>query len=109
MRPGFWHFNNELNADAAFEAKMEEFWTVWQAKTNDFANPLVWWDKAKHSLRLLQSVVLRLEVKQKKIYIYGIYIGLYPEAQSALQHFVGDFTRLLIYRCKLQPRSSQSY
>ena len=28
--------------------------------------------------------------------IYGIYIALYPDAQSALQHFVGDFARLLI-------------
>ena len=41
--------------------------------------------------------------------IYSIYIALYPDAQSALQHFVGDFARLLIYRRKLQPRSSQSY
>ena len=26
----------------------------------------------------------------------GIYIALYPDAQSALQHFVADFARLLI-------------
>ena len=31
-----------------------------------------------------------------KIKIYGIYVALYPDAQSALQHFVGDFSRLLI-------------
>ena len=43
------------------------------------------------------------------IIIYGIYIVLYPDAQSALQHFVGDFARLLIYGGKLPPRSSQSY
>ena len=30
------------------------------------------------------------------IIIYGIYKVLYPDAQSALQHFVGDFARLLI-------------
>ena len=30
------------------------------------------------------------------IIIYGIYIALYPDAQSALQDFVGDFARLLI-------------
>ena len=30
------------------------------------------------------------------IIIYGIYIALYPVAQSALQHFVGDYARLLI-------------
>ena len=28
--------------------------------------------------------------------IYGIYVTVYPDAQSALQHFVGDFARLLI-------------
>ena len=31
------------------------------------------------------------------IIVYGIYIALYPDAQSALQHFVGDFARLLIW------------
>ena len=30
------------------------------------------------------------------IIINGIYIALYPDAQSALQHFVGDFARRLI-------------
>ena len=30
------------------------------------------------------------------IIIYGTYIALYPDAQSALQNFVGDFARLLI-------------
>ena len=30
------------------------------------------------------------------IIIYGIYIALYPDAQSALQHFVRDFARLVI-------------
>ena len=30
------------------------------------------------------------------IIIYGIYIMLYHDAQSALQHFVRDFARLLI-------------
>ena len=30
------------------------------------------------------------------IIIYGIYIALYPDAQSALQDFVGDFARLLV-------------
>ena len=30
------------------------------------------------------------------ILIYGIYMALYPDAQSVLQHFVGDFNRLLI-------------
>ena len=31
-----------------------------------------------------------------KYKIVGIYIALYPDAQSALQQFVGDFARLLI-------------
>ena len=26
----------------------------------------------------------------------GIYIALYPKAQSALQHFLGNFARLLL-------------
>ena len=39
----------------------------------------------------------------------GIYIALYPKAQSASQHFVGDFVRPLFYRRKLLPYSLQSY
>ena len=38
-----------------------------------------------------------------------IYIALYPKAQSALKHFMGDFVRLHFYRHKLQPCSLQSY
>ena len=30
------------------------------------------------------------------VIIYGIYIAVYPDPQSALEHFVGDFARLLI-------------
>lgn len=45
--PGFWNFNNDLIADTAFEAEMKEFWTVWETKYDAFADPLVWWDKAK--------------------------------------------------------------
>ena len=35
-------------------------------------------------------------VKKKNKKYIGIYIALYPDAQSALQHFVGDFARPLI-------------
>ena len=39
---------------------------------------------------ILQNVKINVKFK------YGIYIALYLDAQSALQHFVGNFARLLI-------------
>ena len=36
-------------------------------------------------------VTWKYNKKENNNIIYGIYIALYPDAQSALQHFVGDF------------------
>ena len=44
-------------------------------------------------MRLIRPLIIIIIII---IIIYGIYIALYPDAQSALQHFVGDFARLLI-------------
>ena len=35
-------------------------------------------------------------IKKNNKKCIGIYIALYPDAQSSLPHFVGDFARLLI-------------
>ena len=64
--PGFWHFNNELIADAAFEAEMKEFWTVWQTKYDDFADPLVWWDKAKKNFKTIAIRCAKIRGKVKR-------------------------------------------
>ena len=64
--PGFWHFNNELLADAAFEAEIKEFWNVWQDKFDDFADPLVWWDKAKQNFKIIAIRYAKLLGKQKR-------------------------------------------
>ena len=44
---GYWHFNNSLLDDDIFNTEMNQFWTEWLGKKNDFDNPLKWWDKAK--------------------------------------------------------------
>ena len=41
--PGYWHFNNELLTDLAFQAEIEEFWTDWRQKFEEFEDPLQWW------------------------------------------------------------------
>ena len=46
--------------------------------------------------RLILIIIIIILIIIIIIIIYGIYIVLYPDAQSALQHFVGDFARLLI-------------
>ena len=45
--PGFWHFNNELLKDIAFQAEIEEFWMKWDQEFRSFTDPLQWWDQAK--------------------------------------------------------------
>ena len=42
-----------------------------------------------------QSIGVKLYTVAGNLYS-GIYIALYPDVQRALQHFVGDFARLLI-------------
>ena len=63
---GFWHFNNELLADAAFEAEIKDFWTVWQTKYDDFADPLVWWDKAKNNFKTIAIRCAKIRGKAKR-------------------------------------------
>jgi len=53
--PGYWHFNNDLLSNAAFESEIHNFWTFWKTKYADFDDPLLWWDRAKQDLRTLQS------------------------------------------------------
>ena len=61
----------------------------WRSVSNHMAIPFI---------SLVFSLLYSVCMNQFKIYlrIYGIYIALYPDAQNALQHFVGDFAGLLI-------------
>lgn len=51
-------------------------------------------------LNLLDLIVINTpffrKVVTKYIYTHGIYTALYPNAQSVLQHVVGDVARLVI-------------
>ena len=49
--PGYWHFNNDLLSNVNFLTEIEEFWNEWSGKIDDFANPLVWWDKTKQHFK----------------------------------------------------------
>ena len=61
--PGYWHFNNELLTDALFEAEIEEFWTNWQQKFEEFPDPLQWWEKAKQSFKTI--AIKRAKIRRK--------------------------------------------
>ena len=63
---GYWHFNNELLSDAAFEAQLKDFWTDWQTKYDDFADPLLWWDKAKQHFKIIAIGCAKIIGKQKR-------------------------------------------
>ena len=64
--PGNWHFNNELISDAAFEADINEFWTDWQTKYNDFYDPFVLWDKAKQHFKNIAIRCAKIRGKTKR-------------------------------------------
>ena len=49
-----------------------------------------------HADNLIIIIIIIIIITIIIIIIYGIYIALYPDAQSALQHFVEDSARLLI-------------
>ena len=61
----------------------------WPSVSNHMAIPFI---------SLVFSLLYSVCMNQFKIYlrIYGICIALYLDAQSSLQHFVGDFAGLLI-------------
>ena len=64
--PGYWHFNSELLSDAAFEAQINDFWTDWQKKYDDFGDPLLWWDKAKQQFKVIAICCAKIIGKQKR-------------------------------------------
>lgn len=64
--PGYWYFNNQLLSDAAFEAQIKDFWTDWQTKYDDFADPLLWWDKAKMHFKIIAICGAKIIGKQKR-------------------------------------------
>ena len=64
--PGYWHFNNELISDAAFEAEINDFWTDWQTKYNNFDDPLAWWDKAKQHFKNIAIRCAKIRGKAKR-------------------------------------------
>lgn len=48
---GYWHFNNTLLNNAAFNADIISFWNNWITQTANSDNRLTWWDKAKYHFK----------------------------------------------------------
>lgn len=61
--PGLWHFNNSLLSDPVFAAEIRSFWESWLAEKETLPNPLLWWDKAKHSFK--QIAIRRATILRK--------------------------------------------
>ena len=64
--PGYWHFNNDLLSDAAFESQISDFWSSWKAKYDDYDDPLLWWDRAKNQFKIIAIRYAKLLGKQKR-------------------------------------------
>ena len=47
----YWLFNNNLLDDDFFVTEINQFWTNWLTRKNDFNTPLKWWDTAKHNFK----------------------------------------------------------
>ena len=61
--PGFWHFNNELLKDIAFQAEIEQFWMKWDQEFRSFTDPLRWCDQAK--LHFKRIAIRHAKLKRK--------------------------------------------
>ena len=48
---GYWLFNKSLLDDQLFNTEINNFWTVWLTKKNNFPTLLQWWDKAKQHFK----------------------------------------------------------
>lgn len=48
---GYWLFNNNLLDDDFLLTEINQFWTNWLTRKNDFNTPLKWWDTAKHNFK----------------------------------------------------------
>jgi hypothetical protein len=64
--PGYWHFNNDLLSNAAFESEIHDFWTLWKTKYKDFDDPLLWWDRAKQGFKNIAIRCAKILGKQKR-------------------------------------------
>lgn len=64
--PGYWHFNNDLLSNAAFECEINDFWISWNTKYEDFADPLLWWDRAKQGFKNIAIRCAKIIGKQRR-------------------------------------------
>ena len=48
---GYWHLNNNLLDDNIFKTEIQQFWTNWLTRKNDFDSPLRLWDMAKNHFK----------------------------------------------------------
>ena len=64
--PGYWHFNNDLLSNAAFESQIQDFWDSWKTKFEDFENPLLWSDKAKCHFKRITIRSMKIIGKQNR-------------------------------------------
>lgn len=61
---GFWHFNNTLLHDPIFTEEVTAFWSNWLIEKQHYANPLIWWDKAKKHFK---DIAIKRATQHRKI------------------------------------------
>jgi len=64
--PGHRHFNNDQLSNTAFEFEINDFWIFWKSKYEDFADPLLWWDRAKQGFKNIAIRCAKIIRKQKR-------------------------------------------
>jgi len=55
-----------LLRDVAFETQINDFWTAWQTKYDDFVDPLLWWDNPKQHFKVIAISCAKVIGKQKR-------------------------------------------
>jgi len=64
--PGYWHFNNDLLSEAAFESQINDFWSTWKTRYDDLDDRLLWWDRAKRQFKIIAIRGAKILGKQKR-------------------------------------------
>ena len=100
--PGYWHFNGDLLSNAAFESEINEFWIFWKTKYEDFADPLIWWDRAKQEFKNIAIRCAKIIGKQKRHERYQLERNLIQLQEKSNTGNTQDIENYLMARERLK-------
>ena len=100
--PGYWHFNNDLLSNVAFESQIQDFWDSWKTKLDNFDDPLLWWDKAKCEFKRIAIRSAKIIGKQKRYKRFLLERNIIKLQEKSNSGNARDMERYLVAKEKLK-------